>query len=388
MVNLLQTKQKLAELKDRSVQYTDTFIGYPINLDYDYSVLFDFFNYSFNNVGDPFTDSLYKITTRDLEREVVQYFAKLYKLPADESWGYVTTGGTEGNLYGLFLGRELHPDARLYFSEDSHYSIAKAARLLRLPHAVVPSQDSGEVDYQALEAAVAAHPKSPVIVSLNIGTTMKGAIDNVDTVLAIFKRLGISDYYIHCDGALSGMMLPFLPGAPEVSFRQDIGSISISGHKFIGCPFPCGIVLTRRNFVRQIENSVEYVGINDTTIGGSRNGHNPLFLWYAIQTRKAVGFRKEARRCIEMAQYLYGRLLGLGHPCLLNPFSNTVVFKVPSDTVVSKWQLAKQDGWAHVITMQNISKEKLDEFVADLEQDILQPLVAAREQRLVELAER
>src|SRR6266568_9490249 len=149
-----QSTVRLTELKERLKTYSETFIGYPINLAYDYTDLFDFFHFSINNVGDPFTDSLYKITTRELEREIIHFFSKLYKIPTEKSWGYVTTGGTEGNLYGLFLARELYPEGILYFSADSHYSIPKNARILNMRHVVVPSVENGEIDYRALEAVI------------------------------------------------------------------------------------------------------------------------------------------------------------------------------------------------------------------------------------------
>lgn len=40
--------------------------------------------------------------------------------------------------------------------------------------------------------------------------------------------------------------MPFIRQAPMVSFRKPIGSVSVSGHKFIGAPVPCGVVITRQ----------------------------------------------------------------------------------------------------------------------------------------------
>lgn len=40
--------------------------------------------------------------------------------------------------------------------------------------------------------------------------------------------------------------MPFIKKAPRVSFRKPIGSVSVSGHKFIGAPVPCGVVITRQ----------------------------------------------------------------------------------------------------------------------------------------------
>ncbi len=66
-------------------------------------------------------------------------------------------------------------------------------------------------------------------------------------VLAILAECGFTEdrFFIHCDGALFGMMMPFLKQAPMVTFRKPIGSVSVSGHKFVGAPVPCGVVITR-----------------------------------------------------------------------------------------------------------------------------------------------
>ena len=42
------------------------------------------------------------------------------------------------------------------------------------------------------------------------------------------------------------LQMPFIKKAPRVSFRKPIGSVSVSGHKFIGAPVPCGVVITRQ----------------------------------------------------------------------------------------------------------------------------------------------
>lgn len=269
--------QELSEFLQQVEQRTKFHAGYPYNLDYNYAPLFKFLEFSLNNLGDPFVEANYGIHSRKFEQEVLSFFADLYQLTEDDSWGYITACGTEGNLYGMFVGREVYPDGILYSSQDTHYSIAKAARLYRIEHVVVNSQINGEMNYEHFEEMIQKNHSKPAIINLNIGTTMKGAIDNLDIVIDILKRNNIQDYYIHCDGALSGMMLPFLADAPAVNFSKPIGSVSISGHKFIGSPLPCGIVLTRKGFLKKVETNIEYIGSKDTTILGSRNGHSPLF---------------------------------------------------------------------------------------------------------------
>ena len=51
-----------------------------------------------------------------------------------------------------------------------------------------------------------------MMVLLTIGTTFKGAIDDVDVILETLKECGYSQdrFYIHFDAALCGLMTPFV----------------------------------------------------------------------------------------------------------------------------------------------------------------------------------
>ena len=124
---------RLAELLEIIKDEEQRQVGYPTNQNFDYSPLIPFLNHSLNNVGDPFHRTNYRANTHEFEQEVIFHFAQLMGLDPEDAWGYVTSGGTEGNMYGLYLARELHPEGMLYFSEEAHYSILKIARILNMP---------------------------------------------------------------------------------------------------------------------------------------------------------------------------------------------------------------------------------------------------------------
>ncbi len=70
--------------------------------------------------GIPFPEAISGMNTHDFEREVIHDFAGFTGIDVDDCWGYVTNGGTEGNMYGLYLARELFPDGnRLFFRGNS-----------------------------------------------------------------------------------------------------------------------------------------------------------------------------------------------------------------------------------------------------------------------------
>ena len=117
----LEHQKKIDQLFYQLTQASETCIGYPLSKDFDYSPLYDFFKYSINNVGDPFEGSNLKITTHDIEKEVVDFFGKLLGANPNDYWGYVTHGGSESNLYSLYIARSLYPNAIVYYSDSTHY---------------------------------------------------------------------------------------------------------------------------------------------------------------------------------------------------------------------------------------------------------------------------
>ncbi len=364
-----EDQKRLHKLKQRIENEADRFLGYPCNCRFDYTPLFEFLKFPMNNVGDPFVPSQFHLNTHDFEREVIGTFREWTHAPEDSIWGYVTNGGTEGNMYGIFLARELYPEGMVYYSEDTHYSVSKSLRLLHVRNIMIKSQPNGEMDYEDLKETVRIHRDVTPIIFANIGTTMKGAVDNLAKIKKIMQDLAIPNYYIHADAALSGMILPFVDDPQPFDFQSGIDSISISGHKMVGSPIPCGVVLARKSNVDRIARSIEYVGTLDTTLAGSRNGVTPLFLWYAVKTVKFEGFKKLIAGCLATADYAESRFADIGINAWRNKNSITVVFPRPGCEVASKWQLAVQNDISHIITMPHVEKRQIDALIRDLKKD-------------------
>ena len=223
--------------------------------------------------------------TCDLEREAVAWLMDLWQCDDhDEFWGSVVASGTEGNIWALYLAREAFPNAKLLYSREAHYSIPKAARILRMEAIAVDCETGGAIDIEAFAKALDALDGSPVIVALTCGTTVKGAHDDIAAVIACLDAAGLGPdrRFVHVDGALNAMVLPFAAGAPfaiQPSFRHGIDSLSTSGHKMIGTPMPCGVLIARRAHVDRVASAIAYLRSSDTTLMGSRNGHAVLSIW-------------------------------------------------------------------------------------------------------------
>lgn len=358
----MSLEQLISKVSERSKQ----FIGYPTAVDFDYSPLYPLLQYSLNNVGDPFVDSHSDMNTRKFEREVVSWYADLFNAPATNWWGYVTNGGSEGNLYALYLARELYPTGMVYYSEATHYSVQKNIHLLNMDSIVIRTNENGEMDYDDLSDMIQLHRHQPAIILANIGTTMTEAKDDLGKIKSILKKFAIKSSYIHCDAALAGPFLAAIGKGGSFDFNAGADSIAISGHKFIGSPIPCGVVIVKKNLKERISRLVPYIGTLDTTITGSRNAITPVFMWYAIKKMGLDGMRKRALESIELADYTVASMRKAGFEAWKNEDAITVVFPKPSEKICHQWQLATDQSISHLICMPGVTKQHINQFIEDL----------------------
>ena len=351
----------------------DNMFGYPSNNLTD-SYLVQYLKYSesslglMNNCGDPFENGNYKLDNKKTENKIVNVFAKKFGW-GDKCWGYVTSGGTEGNYWGLNQGLTQFPDAYVVYSSDAHYSVDKYVNgicKLQGKSIVVDADDDGRMNVdkflQAVEKNKDEMRKNGVVIALTFGTTFTGAIDPVGQLIDILKQNGIK-FYCHLDAANFGGM------TMEESFvhniAENVNSISVSLHKFIGTNIVNGVLLARdlnRN------NPIDYIGQNDTTILGSRTF--PPFSTYqkVVETAK----RNSEEECFKNALYFEKLLRQNGIKYFRNDKSNIFVFDDLSEEICKKYQLARHidkkhnKAFTHVIIMPAKTKEVIENLITDI----------------------
>merc|ERR1719433_482098 len=144
-------------------KFTNDF-GYPTNQSInssEFSRLFE--NINLNNIGSPYNlEEMGCIrNTRNYEREILDQVAVATGAHPDEVTGYITHGGTEGSLYGLWNGRQRLEIASggvlpvLYYSAECHYSCAKIANILGLKGEKVACDVNRSMSIDAFKAALA-----------------------------------------------------------------------------------------------------------------------------------------------------------------------------------------------------------------------------------------
>jgi histidine decarboxylase len=374
---------RLNNFSQRMHKLQQRMVGYPVNQNTDLKEFYEWYLHSklyevsMNNVGDPQKADIIAMNTHEFENEVINFFAPLYGFSKREVWGIVTMSGTDGNIHGMYFGaRQLFSQTKMrpicYVSEEAHYSIKRLADVQNLELRLIKADETGKMIISEFEKAL--DPSKPALVVIAMGTTFKGAIDNQAQIDAVIRKKKPIAVYRHVDAALFGGYLPFTENKDLVNRKVVyFDSIAVSGHKFFGFDEPMGIFLTTKKTLNQT-NPFEVAYLNQAvpTITCSRNALSALKFWWKIKKTGLQGFREQAKLILANAQYLESQLKKINWPVWRGDYSNTVYFKRPSESVMKKYGLAPEfdsrlgGDLAHIVVMQNVSREVVDEIVNDI----------------------
>ncbi|MFZ5534803.1 MAG: pyridoxal-dependent decarboxylase [Patescibacteria group bacterium] len=245
--------------------------------------------------------SLRYADTTTMEYEVIRKMADLYNAPRDVT-GYITSGGTEGNLYAFWQGQSfVAPRGKscLLVTPLTHYSVKKAGAIAaKDTYAVALEQDTWGMnaeDFRRRVLTLYRRGYRGFIVCLTEGYSTTGTGDNTTAITREAKKLRSSlrgiEFYFWIDAALNGLVLPFRERGFSPFANPEIAAVVVDFHKFGLAPYPAGIVLYRNKFMRGISSPIDYLPQRDTTVSGSRSGIPAAAVWAGIHAVGARGLK-------------------------------------------------------------------------------------------------
>lgn len=309
---------RLRELPDWHGQQGIYRLGFPITAPLPESVqaLVRFLPANANNIGMHLRDGRERGGTRRLEAEALAQIAAL--VHGDNVQGYITGGGTESNLYGLWVGRDaLRAAGRqriaVVTSSGVHNSVTKAARILDLPLVSLPllrrPYTLSGPDVTAAILGLRADGYDGFVVVSTAGYLSTGLLDPIADISAAVAELetacGDIGVHHHVDAAIGGFILPFSNPDEPFDFRNArVDSLSMDAHKMGLLPYACGIAFCRAVLAHTVGRFAGPAGILDETISGSRSGAMAAALWATINTLGASGYRARLREAIRLRDTL------------------------------------------------------------------------------------
>lgn len=331
--------------------------------------------------------------TQEIEREVLNVLAvDVFKAEPNSFDGYIAPGGTEANIQAIWMYRNYFinklntslSEIAIIASEDTHYSIPKAANLLMLDWLKIPVDfETRTIDIFALENSIInakKRGKKYFIVVSNMGTTMFGAIDNPNDYVEILEKHDLK-YKLHIDAAYGGFVYPFSNKASEINFENPkISSITIDAHKMLQAPYGTGVFICRKGLIENVlTKEAEYVEGMDLTLCGSRSGANAVAVWMILFTYGPFGWCEKIRILHMRTEWLCEQLDALHVKYFREPFMNiaTIQAEYITPELVKKFDLVpqKHDGnnqWYKIVIMDHVEIDHLMAFITDLKTTLQQ----------------
>lgn len=379
----MKAEKRLADLIKSYYAKVDHSIGYPVCQLQNVAGFGDWYartglcDMAINNVGNPFDGEQYLLNSTLIEREVIQTLAPFYGIPKGKEWGFVTHSGTDGNMHGIYFGAKILQKKTgmlpiVYISKEAHYSSSRICDVQNLETRMIDFDESGSMDIECLRKNI--DPSRPALVVGAIGSTFMGATDDIKKIKQVLEEVKPLAYYIHLDAALFGGYLPFTKYKDLVSMKElGYDSIAVSGHKFFGIDEPSGLFLATKVVIEsQTSAKVAYLHNDMPLINCSRSGLSPLKFYWLIEKYGFDMLKQQANQMLENTEYLQKKFDEIGYPAWHMKYSNTVFFKRPPEWIRKKYSLANGflpaygGDLSHIVVMQHVSKNIIDEFINDL----------------------
>jgi aromatic-L-amino-acid decarboxylase len=271
-----------------------------------------------------------------VEEEVTGWLCELVGF-GEGSWGVLTSGGVMANVMAMTVARDVHlaqllgvyapprgsalEGVRVYTSDQTHFSIARALDVLGFPPEalrIVPSDERFRLHATPIAEAIAedrAAGVTPFAISAVSGSTNTGSVDLVGELADLAEREGL---WLHVDAAYGGAARFSPLVAPRVPDLERADSVTIDPHKWFFQAYDIGglVVKRREDLLRTFRRMPEYyrhpspevAPLNwfEYTIEGTRRFRG-LKLWMSWKHLGTEGFARLIEHNVDLAAYLAER---------------------------------------------------------------------------------
>ncbi|HEX4518016.1 MAG TPA: pyridoxal-dependent decarboxylase [Gaiellaceae bacterium] len=171
----------------------------------------------------------------ELEQVVLDWLAELLGLPPGLH-GHIEDTASTSTIAALAAARVLRPGGVVYGSEQAHFSVEKAARILALEYRTVPVDDEFRMlpDFPLDDATA---------VVATVGSTSSTSVDPVGAIGPRCREAGV---WLHVDAAYAGSAAV----CPEFRWCLEgveyADSIVVNPHKWLFTPMDCSTLWTSR----------------------------------------------------------------------------------------------------------------------------------------------
>ncbi len=198
-----------------------------------------------------------------VEEDVVRWLCDMVGFGTD-SFGLLTSGGVMANFMGMTIARDLHlgralglarpprgselEGARVYASDQTHFSVARALDLLGFPAdtlVTIPSDDDFRLRGAPVAAAIErdrATGLTPFAIAAVAGSTNTGSIDALGELADVATANGL---WLHVDAAYGGAARLSERDRGRIADLDRADSITVDPHKWFFQAYDIGGLLVR-----------------------------------------------------------------------------------------------------------------------------------------------
>jgi glutamate/tyrosine decarboxylase-like PLP-dependent enzyme len=197
----------------------------------------------------------------EIERVTIDWIKQIIGFDRNAA-GLFVSGGSMANMAALAAARRAKapaqiqdkgaqfcaPALRIYASEETHHSVAKAAALLGIGREnvhLISVDERYKINLDQLAAAIEEDRTAghlPICVVANAGTVGTGAFDPLTQISEIARRFNL---WLHVDGAYGGFAALAPSARPLFASIEEANSLALDPHKWLYLPVDCGCVLYR-----------------------------------------------------------------------------------------------------------------------------------------------